>query len=125
MWTSQFETPTIDGLLSALPEDSRVEMERARKRLGRPSVRWNGLPWRWTVRLERDSGSAALIPDPEAPRIALSLPTGFFAEHPPEGMSRQHRELLVRAVVVADVVWSEWSLGVPGACDTVLDFVGE
>ncbi|GEM_PF-5589057 len=111
--------------MSALQPDARAEMELARKRLGRPSVRWSGVPWRWTVQLERASGPAALIPDPEAPRLAVAMSVGFFADNPPERMSRQHRDLLVRAVVVADVVWSEWSLSQPGSCEAVLDLIGE
>lgn len=123
-WKSRFETPTIDALLAGVPVEARAEMEAFRKRVGRSSVRWKGTPWRWTIQIDYPDGHACLVPDPESPRVAIALSAGFFAEHPPETLPRPARDLLLNAVSVGEVVWSEWSLGSPGSSEAILDVLG-
>lgn len=122
-WLSTFETPTIEKLLKQLPPEARTEAEFCRKHLGRSSVQWQGIPWRWTVRIEHPEHYVVLVPDPEQVRVAIPLSSGFFAENPPETLRKDIRDLLVRAVVVGDLVWTEWSLGSVGASAKVLSFV--
>lgn len=64
------------------------------------------------------------MPDPDLPRVAIPLRAEFFSEHPPETLPRPAKDLLLHAVAVGDVVWSEWGLSTPGAAQAVLDVTG-
>lgn len=124
MWKTRFQTPALDDLLSGMPQESRSEIEIARSKLGRASVKWRGMPWHWTISMNHSAGEVFLVPDPESPRMVACIQASFFAENPLESLPKPTRDLLRSAVRVGDGVWTEWSLEQPGSAELALDAVG-
>lgn len=124
IWKTRYETPTLDALLSGVPAGPRAEIDAFRAKIGRASVRWKGVPWRWSVIVTHDGREIVIVPDPEAPRLAVRLEAGFFDDRPVEKMPKPARDMLQAAVRVGEVVWTEWSLASAGSAAAALELLG-
>ncbi len=75
------------------------------------SVRWLGIPWRWTLAFTR--GGAAepwlfLIANPDTPRLAAVLPAELAESLAHSCAVKIVREGAASARVVGDTAWAEW-----------------
>lgn len=116
-WTDRFRRPEPQDLLSGLPEPELAD--KAREALGElkgvsEQLSWQGIPWRWAFTYSNGGGAhqplAALVPEPESPKLATALPGEFVESLQVRKLPRPVREALLNATPVGRMVWVEWPL---------------
>ena len=130
-WVDQFTTPAAESLLAAPAAPGAELLAAARERLGcidgvSESVEWQGLPWRWTLTFRRGPEQPALaylIPDPQAPRLAVPLPHDAVLAIEPRTVSRAVRDEILACTHVAGVYWPSWELTGRAVLDDVMKLV--
>lgn len=131
-WDDRFATPTVDDLFAALPPEMLALTQTIREALTsdpdlRESLRWCGLPWRWTLTYapagkhdERDT-VAFLVPNPEMPMVVYRLTLDQAGELPLKKLSRFTRDGLAQARLIAGVAWPEWKYQTPNQAKELAD----
>lgn len=118
-WEDRFTTPTPGELREGLNQEHSGLLEAARERLlGHPgtieNVRWQGLPWRWTLTycIGSDAGKpwAYLVPDPTAPKLAIPLSMGVVGSLPLARMKKHVRDAVLQSRLVDGVYWAQWDI---------------
>ncbi len=119
-WMDRFDEPSEQDLLEALPAEARVLTDLFRQGIDRLpdmscTVEWQGLPWRWVLTYDApgvraDRAVAYLVPDPEAPRVAVPIDVEQVPRLLGPRSARTLREGVTHSSVVGDVVWTEWVL---------------
>ena len=130
-WTCQFEKPTTKSLIDQLePEEKRLFMDLRRsivKALGvKPKLEWLGISWRWCEVFSPDGGllmGVHLIPDPQNPRVALTLSAAFFENMPPSQLPKCLTAGLSNATAIGHQAWSEWAIDSPDMVEAVVELV--
>ena len=121
-WADRFRTPASADLLAQVPEPDFIH--QAREALSElPGVAehlsWQGIPWRWAFTYTSGTrGStdnphnplAAIVPDPEGPRLATALPADFLESLQVRRLPRAVRDTLLGASPVGNTFWVEWPL---------------
>ncbi len=127
-WTSQFEKPTFKVLQDQLDPEAQVFYKKIRSSIvaalgKKPKLEWMGITWHWCEHTKPDpSGmlqSIHLIPDPQSPRVALTLSTTFFSTNPPSSLPKHLHSGLSTATAIGHQTWCEFPLNSQEAIDSV------
>jgi hypothetical protein len=117
IWTDRFVQPAETDLLGAMNKPERALVERLIERCGElglnaRTVKWQGIPWRWTLQLSMRSGGPVLfiIPRPDRPQVAVPLGASDLDRIPMRRLSKAVREGVLGARAVASTLWPEWDL---------------
>jgi len=121
-WLERFETPSHERLI----DEIEVGADAARavfdaivpKYTPRPLVEWRGTPWRWTIVMTVEAGSAGghpiyLIPNPEDPTLGLTLPRTLADSLDLRKAHKPLREPLTGARQVGGYLWLDLPLRDP------------
>ena len=115
-WRDRFRTPSVCELERASSRSAAAIMRAVRDAVlsdtgSTESVRWLGIPWRWTLAFTR-CGTAEpwlfLIANPDAPRLAAALPAELAECLAHACAVKSVREGAATARVVGDTAWAEW-----------------
>jgi hypothetical protein len=120
-WARQFVTPSIEGLLSELPGESRPGVHAVRTWLAesikdKPKLIYYNSSWRWAEqRTLHKPHSGALeevfvILEPDRPRVAISCQRRFFEQHAISELHKGVQADVQEGVCVGRVVWVECAL---------------
>ncbi|HZW10717.1 MAG TPA: hypothetical protein VFF69_12505 [Phycisphaerales bacterium] len=121
LWEDRFASPTVDGLLAALPPSAAPLITSLRAAIVSEhecleTLSWRGLPWRWTLSY-RPAGArpdqdavAHIVPNPAGPAVVFRLSREEFADLPVRKLSRPVRDGLAQAKLVAGISWPEWTV---------------
>lgn len=118
-WRCQFEKPTISSLLSELGDENEARMTGLRQSIRditgiKPKLDWHGITWCWSETTSMDSSSNLLevqfIPDPESPRIGLTLSTVFFEKHHPTKLPKSLYPGLTTSTAIGHRSWCEFAV---------------
>ncbi|CAN0557113.1 unnamed protein product [Laminaria digitata] len=123
-WSEQYQDPSMEELLEALPAEARKAMETLREWVhgslgGVGRLTYYDVAWRWCETYElRPEGSdllqtVHLIPDPESPRVALSCQRHFFEQQPLPAIHKSLQSGLGDAVCVGSLAWCCWGMNAP------------
>ncbi|MCL4220681.1 MAG: hypothetical protein KJZ65_04860 [Phycisphaerales bacterium] len=130
VWDDQFSRPDRSSLLAGLNKQDQMLVDRCLERLDaapkvRSSVRWHGIPWRWTIRYETDRKEpvAFLIPEPRRPRLAIPLTAADLDRIGLKKLSKPTREGIALASAINGVVWTEWVLSSKSQADELLGLI--
>ncbi len=117
IWNDRFTEPTEIDLVSALGEEERELVERLLSKsedLGADarSIRWFGIPWRWTTQIgvKDHPPIAFLIAEPGRPQISIPLSAADLDKIPMRRLSKAVREGILGARAVTNTLWPEWEL---------------
>lgn len=117
IWTSQYQQPTIEMLMGEIDPAMRQIFADLRDRvlstLGRkPRLEWMGITWHWCETLTPAEGgmisTVRLVPDPAAPRVAVTISRRFFELHPPATLPKALLAGLTEAPCIGNQSWCEW-----------------
>ncbi|KAA0217014.1 MAG: hypothetical protein DYG94_02080 [Leptolyngbya sp. PLA3] len=131
VWNEQFSRPDRSSLLAGLNKQDQLLVERCLERLDgaprvRSSIRWHGVPWRWTIRYETDRREpvAFMIPEPRRPRLAVPLTAADLDRTGLKKLSKPVREGIALASAINGILWTEWVLSSRSQADELLGLVG-
>ena len=132
MWEDRFRAPTLESLRSESTRDIIPIFDEARQRLltlpgFTESLGWHGIPWRWCLEYRQDEAPerpwAYLVPQPNRPKLALTLEMDQVTALPIKKLSRYVREGLLRSVEISGIRWVQWELGSKGQVDEIMAVV--
>lgn len=118
-WANKFEQPTKKDLLADLDKERAALIEKTYKSINstlgtKPRLTWLDLPWRWSFEYTcPDHGlleNIFLIPDPESPRIAVTIRSTFFEKHAPDTFPKLLRAGMAAGVLINHQTWCHWDL---------------
>lgn len=119
-WQCQYDKPTLKKLADELSPEDRALYQDLRKSIAglinaKPKLEWLGLSWCWCELTALDDTSPLiaihLIPDPQNPRVALTLSTAFFDANPPSKLPKGLHGGLSTATAIGHQSWCEWPIG--------------
>lgn len=117
IWTDRFVQPSETDLLGELGKAERGLVERLFSKteplgVDRRTVKWQGIPWRWTIQMARRNQAPMmfLIPQPDRPQLAVPLNATDLERIPMRKLSKAVREGILGARAVASTLWPEWDL---------------
>lgn len=117
IWNDRFLRPSESDLLGELNKPERALVERLLVRceemgIVARTVKWQGIPWRWTIQLSMRSGGPVLfvIPQPDRPQVAVPFEATALDRVPMRRLSKAVREGILGARAVGSTLWPEWDL---------------
>ena len=114
VWEDRFAQPTADELVGGAAPEGRALIQTARRHLDEfdEQVEWLGIPWRWSFVYRTQEGRpwAYLIPNPDAPMLALPIPVEALQELSHKRLARFVRDGIIQASEVGPTRWAEWTL---------------
>lgn len=117
IWTDRFVQPSLEDLLGELGKPERTLVDRLFAKteplgVDRRTVKWQGIPWRWTIQMSRrnEPPMMFLIPQPDRPQLAVPLNATDLDRIPMRKLSKAVREGILGARAVASTLWPEWDL---------------
>lgn len=118
-WRCQFEKPTISVLIKELGDEDQARMTGLRQSIRditgtKPKLEWQGITWCWSETTPIDPGRNLLevqfIPDPENPRVGITLSTSFFEKHPPSKLPKSLYPGLTVSTAIGHQSWCEFAV---------------
>lgn len=120
-------------LIDELSENHRDAFASLRKDVqqtlgAKPKLEWMGITWKWCESTPPPDPSGKLlavhlIPDPETPRVALTIATAFFETHAPASLPRPLQAGLGDAVSIGRQTWCEWPVASRDVAEAVLKLI--
>ena len=133
-WRCQYEKPSIKTLLSELEPSICPLVEELRRSIAekldkKPRIEWMGITWHWCESTTPENAgmlsAVHLVPDPDNPRIALTLSRVFFDDHPPSKLPKPLHSGLSNATCVGHQTWCEWSITNQESKDAILQIIDQ
>lgn len=115
-WHDQFATPCLETLTAEIDPQHAPAWAAIQKRIGgleglTEDLKWMGIPWRWTITFKDGARDVVhLIPDPDAPRLAIPIAVEQITGLDTKKLPRTVRDGLARARVVGGIAWAEWEV---------------
>lgn len=117
VWGDRFTQPNETDLVSMLTGDEQALVQYIIEKctdLGadQRSVRWQGIPWRWTIQIgmKDESSIGFLIAEPGRPQLAIPLTASDLDRIPMRRLSKSVRDSILGARAVSSMLWPEWDI---------------
>lgn len=131
-WTEKFSRPSVEQVFAASTKANQSVLEAAREELLElggleERMEWQGLPWRWTLVFEMDSGPerapafAYIVPDPAKPQLCLPLTSEQIEAIPVRKLKKTIRDGIVFARSVSGVWWATYDIPTKTALADVME----
>lgn len=133
-WRYQYEKPALKTLLNGLEPSVCLLLEELRRSLAekldkKPRIEWMGITWHWCESTTPENAgmlsAVYLIPDPDNPRIAITVARAFFDNNPPYKLPKQLHSGLTAATCVGHQTWCEWSITNQESCDAIIQIIDQ
>ncbi|MBL4591275.1 MAG: hypothetical protein JKY96_04880 [Phycisphaerales bacterium] len=131
-WANKFDHPTKKALLAEMDKEQGSLFDKAYQELAdatgsSPSLTWMGLPWCWSYAYACPSSALIetvyLLPDPNSPKIALSIRSTFFEQNPPDTLHKALHAGIASGVLINHQTWCQWEIAPPELLGPIVDLI--